>query len=166
MPVDLSVQACISPDSPLLSEGDRISESTWQQWFECWSECLADALPRDQTHELNLRLTEDRDIQALNARYRHQDRPTDVLAFAALEANVPQPDPNFVCLGDIVISVETASRQARSSGHSLTVELAWLAAHGWLHLLGWDHPDEVSLTAMWQQQEKMLRAIGLSVETQ
>jgi probable rRNA maturation factor len=59
-------------------------------------------------------------------------------------------------LGDIVISVETAARQAPEHGHSLERELLFLASHGLLHLLGWDHPDEASLAAMLAQQEQLL----------
>jgi len=59
-------------------------------------------------------------------------------------------------LGDIVISVETAARQAPEHGHSLALELLFLASHGLLHLLGWDHPDEASLAAMLARQEALL----------
>ena len=68
-------------------------------------------------------------------------------------------------LGDIVISVDTAHRQAQQQGHPLKTELAWLAAHGFLHLLGWDHPDEDSLNSMLNQQEMLLQTIGLAVQT-
>ena len=96
--------------------------------------------------------------------FRHKDQPTDVLSFAALEVDCPQlPDEEPLYLGDIIISVETAARQAVVQGHSLTVELSWLAAHGLLHLLGWDHPDEDSLVEMLTQQEEMLHSIGLAV---
>lgn len=64
-------------------------------------------------------------------------------------------------LGDIIISQTTAIRQAEERGHSLTYELAWLAAHGLLHLLGWDHPDDASLEAMLEQQDVMLKLIAL-----
>jgi len=59
-------------------------------------------------------------------------------------------------LGDIVISVETAARQAPEHGNDLGRELLFLASHGLLHLLGWDHPDETSLAAMLQRQQALL----------
>ena len=64
-------------------------------------------------------------------------------------------------LGDIVISLETAAQQSQQQGHSLTVELAWLAAHGLLHLLGWDHPDAASLALMLEQQKILLTKVDL-----
>ena len=59
-------------------------------------------------------------------------------------------------LGDIVISLETAARQAAAAGTSLEAELLFLASHGLLHLLGWDHPDEASLSAMLARQEALI----------
>ena len=79
-----------------------------------------------------------------------------MLSFAALDdlpEDLAQPSLE---LGDIIISVDTAERQAREHGHSLLHELRWLLSHGLLHLLGWDHPDEVSLERMLHQQEQLL----------
>ena len=111
-----------------------------------------------------MRLTNDLEIQTLNAQYRHQDRPTDVLAFATLELDVPQfANPDFsnepLYIGDIVISVETAWKQALEQKHSLNRELVWLASHGFLHLLGWDHPDDSSLLLMLAKQKKLLQSV-------
>lgn len=150
---------------------DRMPDrETWQNWFQTWFDRLESELPKASGYELSLRLSDDREIQQLNCQYRHQDKPTDVLSFAALEANCPQPDEFTsmmpLCLGDIIISVETAQRQAEKHSTGLTTELAWLAAHGLLHLLGWDHPDEASLTEMLAQQETLLQAIGLAIHTE
>jgi probable rRNA maturation factor len=132
---------------------------------------VQDSLPPAPTYELTLRLTDDAEIRTLNYQFRQQDRPTDVLAFAALETALPDysclgaeglaAEPLY--LGDVIISVTTATRQAKTEGHSLTTELVWLAAHGFLHLLGWDHPDEESLQAMWAQQAQLLQQIGVPV---
>lgn len=147
----------------------EIAESTWEQWFQRWLEMLEPDDSPIGLYELSLRLTDDREIQTLNAQYRQQDKPTDVLAFAALEAETPQsaemPEHVPVYLGDIVISVETAQQQAASRGHSVEIELAWLASHGLLHLLGWDHPDEESLIQMLDQQQVLLHGVGLPGET-
>jgi probable rRNA maturation factor len=64
-------------------------------------------------------------------------------------------------LGDIVISLDTAARQAADHGHSLEHELLFLASHGLLHLLGWDHPDEASLDAMLNRQSQLLQSLAL-----
>lgn len=144
-----------------------ITTATWQAWFQCWLENLQDDLPPASGYELSLRLTNDAEIHALNAQYRQQNKPTDVLAFAALENNFPLPNelrsqlPLY--LGDIVISVDTATRQANQQQHSLPIELAWLAAHGLLHLLGWDHPDDDSLNQMLSKQVNLLHKVNLAV---
>jgi probable rRNA maturation factor len=145
-----------------------VSTSTWNDWFSRWLEHLPDDRPPAQAYELSLRLTDDQGIRSLNAQYRQQDRATDVLAFAALEADYPLPEeleaiaPLY--LGDIVISVETAQRQAQEREHPLEQELAWLSAHALLHLLGWDHPDEESLGCMLSQQKELLQTIGFTTQ--
>lgn len=145
-----------------------IALETWEKWFQVWLEQLQPTLSVIPHYELSLRLSDDAEIQQLNAQYRHKDQPTDVLAFAALESEQPLPPvaiaelPTY--LGDLVISVETAQQQAQERGHTLTQELAWLAAHGLLHLLGWDHPDEASLTQMLNQQAGLLQAVGISIQ--
>ena len=84
--------------------------------------------------EVALVLTGDRAIRALNARYRGKDRPTDVLSFPGGGGTGE--------LGDIVISVATAERNARGLGRSLAQELDVLALHGFLHVLGYDHETD------------------------
>lgn len=145
------------------------SSETWAAWFKRWLEILKFNISTTQTYELSLRLTGDREIRSLNAQYRWQDQPTDVLAFAALEADCPQPADSTllpVYLGDIVISVDTALQQAGDHHNSLERELAWLATHGLLHLLGWDHPDEASLVQMLHQQDVLLEAVGFPVKVE
>ncbi len=84
--------------------------------------------------EVALLLTGDRAVRALNRRYRGKDKPTDVLSF---------PGPGGEAgLGDIVISVETAARNAREHGRTLPQELDILALHGFLHVLGYDHETD------------------------
>lgn len=88
-------------------------------------------------YEVSLRLVDDAQIHALNHGYRHKDKPTDVLAFAQREG--PGGALHPALLGDIVISVDTARRQAR---RGLYRELLHLASHGLCHLLGYDHRDD------------------------
>lgn len=146
------------------AQEELVGAETWQNWFRTWLGILESHLPAAHSYELTLRLTDDLEIQSLNGQYRHLDKPTDVLAFADLEDEIMTPSVEFgepLYLGDIVISVDTASRQAKEAHHSLITELAWLAAHGLLHLLGWDHPDDESLVAMIALQKNMLLQIGL-----
>jgi probable rRNA maturation factor len=142
-----------------------IDENTWVNWFQDWLEIPGLGLPPGDTYELSLRLTSDAEIRAVNAQFRQQDKPTDVLSFAAMEVDFPQIEDDVtdsaIYLGDIIISVDTADRQAPEHGYSLRKELAWLASHGLLHLLGWDHPNEASLLLMLHQQENMLTCSGL-----
>lgn len=163
MSVEVSLQNHYSETA--IAPRIEIPESTWQEWFHCWLEALQPNLKLNPNYELSLRLTDDAEIQALNRHYRQQDQSTDVLAFAALEVDVPSTELNSdwpLYLGDIVISIETAQRQAGEHRHRLETELAWLAAHGLLHLLGWDHPDSASLEQMLGQQKLLLNRIGLT----
>ncbi|HEX7840514.1 MAG TPA: rRNA maturation RNase YbeY [Kofleriaceae bacterium] len=104
-------------------------------------------------YEVSLRLVGDAEICALNRGYRAKDRPTDVLAFAQREGPSAQVHPAL--LGDLVISVDTARRQAR---HGLYRELLHLASHGLCHLLGYDHRDDA------EEAEMNARAAALRAE--
>jgi probable rRNA maturation factor len=169
---ELTATQAIAPGSLTLAP---ITLEKWETWFQDWLEALSQIgleeqipLGLDQAYELSLRLTDDTEIQTLNAQYRQIDKPTDVLAFAALEVDSPQSEEMRslpLYLGDIVISVETAQRQADQQGHDLSYELAWLAAHGLLHLLGWDHPDDDHLMRMLSQQEALLQVVGFATRT-
>jgi probable rRNA maturation factor len=104
---------------------------------------------------LVLTLTNDAHVQEYNRRYRQLDEPTDVLAFAAQEKPTDQrflPPPGTKdWLGDVVISLERARKQAREAGHPLDDEVRLLAVHGLLHLLGYDHatdPQELKMTSL------------------
>ena len=94
-------------------------------------------------YEASLQLVGDAEIHALNRVWRRKDRPTDVLAFAQREGPAAALHPGV--LGDIVISVDMARRQAR---RGLYRELLHLASHGLCHLLGYDHRDDAEEAAM------------------
>ncbi len=103
--------------------------------------------------DLTLRITDDNEIQNLNKTYRGMDQPTDVLSF---EQNFIDPATDRRYLGDIVISAESAKRQADDQHHPLEEEIILLCIHGTLHLLGFDHQTEPEKTEMWAQQEAYL----------
>lgn len=96
--------------------------------------------------ELSVLLCDDATIQELNRDYRGKDRPTDVLAFAMQEGEGTGVAPDL--LGDVVISLDTARRQAPAHGRTIAGEVTFLLAHGLLHLLGHDHPDDAALRRM------------------
>jgi len=87
--------------------------------------------------EVGLTLTGDEEIHALNRAYRRKNKPTDVLAFAMREGEGGALHPGV--LGDVVISLDTAARQAAARGASLADEVRLLLVHGLLHLVGYDH---------------------------
>jgi len=176
--LDLAFSAAAELAPELLAAGGAWCDplagaDPWHGLLSDWLVQLAAELPpalQAPAYSLGLSLVDDTEIAALNADWRQQAGPTDVLAFAAqddgLEGAPPMPMPAWADedagdtepleLGDIVISVQTAARQAAEHGHSLERELLFLASHGLLHLLGWDHPDATSLAAMVERQELLL----------
>jgi probable rRNA maturation factor len=105
--------------------------------------------------ELSVVLVNDRAIQSLNRQHRGKDRPTDVLAFPLGEA--PTADQPRL-LGDIVISLPTAARQAKSRKRPLLPEARFLLAHGLLHLIGYDHATKPQKRRMDAATRRLVRA--------
>jgi len=103
----------------------------------------------------NIIMVDDKEIQELNATYRGIDRKTDVITFA-LEDGDDFRNPEFRVLGDIYISVPVAYEQANVYGHSRIREICFLATHGILHLLGYDHMEEIEEKEMFDLQEELL----------
>lgn len=115
-----------------------------------------------QHAEVSLVFVDDEYIHRLNREYRGVDRPTDVLSFA-LQEGEPMPEAGEeTLLGDVVISLETARRQSEEYGHSFEREVAFLVAHGVLHLLGYDHQTEEEGREMREKEEAILVRLGLS----
>jgi len=107
--------------------------------------------------ELSIYITDDAEIKRLNEIYRNVDNPTDVLAFAMREGEDTDINPHL--LGDVVISAETAQRQANEVGHSLEMELALLTIHGVLHLLAYDDMTAREAAIMRAKEETILRLL-------
>ncbi|KAF6636358.1 rRNA maturation RNase YbeY [Paenibacillus sp. EKM208P] len=124
--------------------------------------------------EVALTFVNDEQIHELNRDYRGIDRPTDVLSFAMketldeeLEIIYEPNEENSLndvpdVLGDIIISVQTAQAQCEEYGHSIEREIGFLFVHGFLHLLGYDHQDDVSEAEMMGKQEAVLAQAGLT----
>ena len=118
--------------------------------------------------EINVLVTNDRGIQAINSASRNIDRPTDVLSFPMfqLEAGNPPQDwdayldfeTDLCPLGDMCISLERATAQAKEFGHSVKREVGYLTIHSMLHLLGYDHLDEGQEKKCMRNREKAIAA--------
>jgi probable rRNA maturation factor len=140
MPVELSLQAVDWDEAPLLEDAEALLAHTDLQQAE-----------------LSLLLCDDAFIHTLNRDYRGKDRPTDVLAFAQREGEGADPDDEI--LGDVIISIPTAARQAAERGHSTAREVQVLLVHGFLHLLGYDHGDDTEEAEMEAAATKLLSGL-------
>lgn len=109
---------------------------------------------------LDVSWTDDGQIQTINRDYRSKDKPTDVLSFPFWEGE-SLFEGEELPLGDLIISLETAVRQASELKHSLQHELAFLAIHGTLHLLGFDHDTPAKRRAMFAWQDELFAALAL-----
>ena len=119
--------------------------------------------------EINVLVTNDKGIQAINLASRQIDRPTDVLSFPMFElepGNPPQdweeyldPDSGMCPLGDMCISLERATLQAKEFDHSVRREVGYLTIHSMLHLLGYDHLDEAEMKRQMRTREEAIAAM-------
>ncbi len=107
--------------------------------------------------ELSVVLADDEAIHDLNRDFRGVDRPTDVLSFAQREG--PGANPDDPILGDVVISLDTAARQAVCRGHGLAQEVRILLVHGFLHLLGFDHETDEQRSEMAAEEAAVLAGL-------
>ncbi len=119
--------------------------------------------------EVSVTFTDNEGIHALNRQYRGVDRPTDVLSFPLFDyegtSEEPPVDEWIGILGDIVLSLEQAEKQAEEFGHSFEREVAFLCVHSMLHLLGYDHETgEEDEREMRAKQTKIMSALGLAVD--
>lgn len=124
--------------------------------------------------EVNLLLTTDEDIREMNEMYRKIDHATDVLSFPMLEYREPadfesaiqsedsfNPDSGELMLGDIVISKDHVLKQAKSFGHSVKREYAFLIAHSMLHLCGYDHIEDGDRILMEKKQKSVMKRVNI-----
>jgi probable rRNA maturation factor len=114
--------------------------------------------------EVSMVFTDDQKIALLNERYRGVAGATDVLSFPMLDDEEIEGGQDQFLLGDIVISVPRALEQSEEYGHSLLRELLFLAVHGMLHLLGYDHQTEADAQRMRSKEKKALAMISASAE--
>ena len=105
--------------------------------------------------DLVVLLTDDAEVQDLNARFRDKDRPTNVLSFPAAESAFPH-------LGDVVLGYTYCAAEAQAQGKTLSDHLSHLVVHGVLHLLGRDHEDEAEAEEMEAEEREILAALGVA----
>ena len=117
----------------------------------------------EEPAEISVTFTDNEGIRELNKQYRNIDAPTDVLSFPMGENG--EYDTNLETgakiLGDVVISVEKAVEQAEAFGHTLQREIGYLTAHSVLHLLGYDHVENMDKVRMREKEEYVMEALGL-----
>lgn len=145
----------------LQTELEQVSETALELIRSAVSAALANGGVRGDVCVL---ITDAEEIQSLNRTYRKIDRVTDVLTFPAWEGEAILCPPDEY-LGDIAICYERAVEQAEEYNHSLERELAFLAVHGSLHLMGYDHMTSEDETAMFAKQEEALQSLGLTRES-
>lgn len=127
----------------------------------------------ESDYEVYVELTDNQKIQSINKDYRDIDKPTDVLSFPQfdfvdgegfVDDDGIDPETGFYMLGDIIISLDKAKIQAEEYGHDITREVAFLAIHGFLHLLGFDHDNKEREALMLQNANKILEEAGYTRE--
>jgi len=157
-------------DQKILRDLDRktclllTEKNLWTQELKLWIREIQintaikcpEIIRRSKTLSLGIQLTDNLTIAKLNGAWRNQFKTTDVLSFPVLDEDLVFPDNAFIELGDIIISIPMAKEQAEQHNHELGKELRWLASHGLLHLLGWEHPSSQSLQQMLNYQEQLL----------
>lgn len=142
------------------------TELVQNEWLTQIDELLTFAKKQENIEEeaeLSVTFVDKQEIQEINKMYRDKDKVTDVISFA-LEEDEPEITgldmPRI--LGDIIICTDVAKEQADNYGHSFERELGFLALHGFLHLLGYDHMNEQDEKEMFGRQEQILNAYGLT----
>jgi len=118
-------------------------------------------LKADEKTEISLLFTDDKFIRLLNHKYRGINKSTDVLSFSLREGSVKMPgSESDKLLGDIIISLETAQRQADNLNHSMEKELTVLLIHGLLHLTGYAHEEDKDYKIMREKESEILENLG------
>lgn len=160
----LSVETCAATPWPEAIDWDaRAAEAVAAALAITPFAELADAAP---LVEVAVRLTGDEEVHALNRDFRGKDKPTNVLSFPQVQADLLEglanSDDGEILLGDIVLARETCAREAAEKGVSLADHAIHLIVHGTLHLVGYDHIDEVEAAAMEAIEVKALASLGIA----
>ena len=143
----------------------KVEMTKWIDFMQINQNLICHQIVRNASKiSLGLELTNDEKMSELNNAWLGKSTSTDVLSFPIIDESSTVPIHECIELGDIVISVPTAIRQAKENNVALSRELKWLASHGLLHLLGWEHADQSSLNQMLLTQEQLLDLSGILKE--
>ena len=132
-----------------------------EQLKKCLSICLEQEGVKNQEVELSIIFISEEEIQEINAEHRGIDKVTDVLSFPQFETPLDIPEEGICILGDVVICVDVAQKQALEFGHSFKRELMYLYVHSLFHLLGHDHMEEEEKKVMRAAEELVMTKIGI-----
>ena len=152
-------------DHFLNKQDDLIFQSGfWEKVLLFWIRIILDEketyLPNfisdKKSFSLSLNIINDTAISNINEKWMNKSGPTDVLSFPIISNEDNTKDLTFIELGDLFISLEMAFKQSLEFNHSLTREMLFLASHGLLHLLGWEHNDDNELNNMLSFQEYLI----------
>ena len=141
----------------------------WEKVFVSWINeviteprySISSNFTAKKSFSLGFEIIDDIQITTLNENWLHKTGPTDVLSFPIISESDFKNDISFIELGDIFISFEMAVKQSKEFNNTVQKELIWLASHGFLHLLGWDHQDHHKLEHMLQLQEYLISKLNL-----
>lgn len=137
----------------------RIDTSVFNSIFKILAKKIEKELALKKQYFLEVDFVDNKEIQRINKEYRQIDRSTDVISFAFLDkvrGEISIKNAKMVFLGEIVISVDKAKKQAHDYAHSLEREMAFLFVHGLLHLLSYDHDTKENEKIMFTIQDKIL----------
>ena len=149
-----------------LNKSDNLifESSFWEEVLLCWITVILNGKDKSfpkfifkkKSFSLSLQIINDNEISSINQKWMHKSGPTDVLSFPMISKEDNTKDLNFIELGDLFISLEIAFKQSLEFNHSIKREMLWLASHGFLHLLGWEHNDDNELNNMLNLQEYLI----------
>ena len=141
----------------------------WENTFLIWinillsefKQFLPNSLINKKSISLSFEIVDDLKISDLNQIWLNKSGPTDVLSFPILSKDDSINNLTSVELGDIFISLEMALKQSMAYNNSVEQEVIWLASHGFLHLLGWDHEDQAQLENMLKIQDYLISKLNI-----
>ena len=134
------------------------------------NQCYKEENLEDSKLVITITLTTPENIQEINKEYRNVDRATDVLSFPMFERDEPEKkiqNKDFLhedILGDIIISIEKVKEQAKEYGHSFERELSYMVVHGFYHLMGYDHMNDIEKAEMREKEDNILNKLNITRE--